>query len=87
MCSTSVKETERCADFFNGYWRRTSLCGRVAEDKVGQDIRVNGWVRRRRDLGGIIFIELWDYTGVLQIVFNPDSGDVQACAAKSRKTG
>jgi len=84
MDSASAKETVKRSDFFNGYWKRTSLCGRVGESQVGQDIRVNGWVRRRRDLGGIIFIELWDYTGVLQIVFNPDSGDVHERAGDLR---
>ena len=72
------------SDFFDGYWKRTSLCGKVGEDRIGQDIRINGWVRRRRDLGGIIFIELWDYTGALQIVFNPDSGDVHKRAGNLR---
>jgi len=61
-----------------------SLCGQVGEDRIGQDICVNGWVRRRRDLGGIIFIELWDYTGALQIVFNPESGDVHNRAGDLR---
>jgi aspartyl-tRNA synthetase len=63
-------------DFFDDYWKRTRLCGQVEEDAIGEEIKVNGWVRRRRDLGGIIFIELWDYSGPVQIVFNPDAGDV-----------
>ena len=83
MSDVTTKETVR-SDFFDSYWRRTSLCGRVGEDRIGQDIRVNGWVRRRRDLGGIIFIELWDYTGALQIVFNPDTGNVHDRAGDLR---
>ena len=58
---------------FNAAWQRTSYCGLVS-GKVGEEIpvAVNGWVRRRRDLGGLIFIELWDHTGVVQVVFNPE---------------
>ena len=62
------------SEFFDGYWRRSILCGRVEEAMAGTEVRVNGWVRRRRDLGGIIFIELWDYTGPVQVVFNPSAG-------------
>jgi len=83
MNSVAAKEGAR-SDFFDSYWQRTSLCGKVGEERIGQDIRVNGWVRRRRDLGGIIFIELWDYTGALQIVFNPDSGNVHDRAGDLR---
>ena len=86
MGSGKVEELKEAArtEFFDDYWKRTSLCGRVGERLIGQEIRVNGWVRRRRDLGGIIFIELWDYTGPLQIVFNPDTGDVQRRAGDLR---
>ena len=34
---------------------------------------LNGWLRKRRDLGGIIFLELWDHTGTVQVVFNPEA--------------
>ncbi|MDR1733055.1 MAG: aspartate--tRNA ligase [Synergistaceae bacterium] len=76
-------ETERPV-FFNEYWKRSGLCGEVGEDLIGRDVRVNGWVRRRRDLGGIVFIELWDYTGPVQVVFNPESGDVHRRAGDLR---
>jgi aspartyl-tRNA synthetase len=68
------KKAER-SGFFDGYWQRSSLCGRVGEALIGKEVRVNGWVRHRRDLGGIIFVELWDYSGAVQIVFNPDAPD------------
>ncbi|MDR1977862.1 MAG: aspartate--tRNA ligase [Synergistaceae bacterium] len=68
----SAKEAGR-PEFFDNYWKRSSLCGHVGEDAIGEEIKVNGWVRRRRDLGGIIFIELWDHSGPVQIVFDPDS--------------
>jgi aspartyl-tRNA synthetase len=46
----------------------------MVSGSAGEEIpvAVNGWVRRRRDLGGLIFIELWDHTGVVQVVFNPE---------------
>jgi aspartyl-tRNA synthetase len=58
---------------FDAAWQRTSYCGLVS-GTAGEEIpvAVNGWVRRRRDLGGLIFIELWDHTGVVQVVFNPE---------------
>jgi len=57
---------------YDASWRRTMRCGEPRPDDAGKDVILNGWVRRRRDLGGIIFIELWDRTGVTQIVFNPE---------------
>ena len=60
---------ERCYD---ASWRRTKHCGEPRLEDAGKEIVLNGWLRCRRDLGGIIFIELWDKTGVTQIVFNPE---------------
>jgi aspartyl-tRNA synthetase len=59
-------------DRFNSEWKRSIFCGEVTEEHVGTEVVLNGWVRKRRDLGGIIFIELWDYTSVVQIVINPE---------------
>lgn len=53
-------------------WKRTLYCGKPSLEHVGKTVVLNGWLRARRDLGGIIFIELWDHTGVTQIVFNPE---------------
>ncbi|QII82970.1 aspartate--tRNA ligase [Jeotgalibaca arthritidis] len=50
--------------------KRTQYCGLITEEYVGQEVVVKGWVNRRRDLGGLIFIHLRDREGVLQIVFN-----------------
>ncbi len=61
--------------FFDSEWRRTDYCGNIALADMDRPVVLNGWVRKRRDLGGIIFIELWDHTGVSQVVFNPDMGD------------
>ncbi|MGM0218097.1 aspartate--tRNA ligase [Enterococcus sp. AZ126] len=50
---------------------RTVYCGEVSADLVGQVITLKGWVQKRRDLGGVIFIDLRDREGIAQVVFNP----------------
>ncbi|HTR74482.1 MAG TPA: aspartate--tRNA ligase [Solirubrobacterales bacterium] len=59
----------------NGY--RDTWCGRVLPGRVGSEVRVAGWVNRRRDHGGLIFIDLRDRTGVVQLVFHPDRSGAQ----------
>ena len=54
----------------NGY--RDTWCGQALPDRVDSQVRVAGWVHRRRDHGGLIFIDLRDRTGILQLVFNPE---------------
>ena len=51
---------------------RTYFCGEVPESAVGEKITLKGWVQKRRDLGGLIFIDLRDRSGIVQVVFNPD---------------
>ncbi len=51
---------------------RDTWCGQVLGDRVGGEARVAGWVHRRRDHGGLVFIDLRDRTGMVQLVFNPD---------------
>jgi len=51
---------------------RTHYCGQIDEQLVGQHVSVAGWVHRRRDHGGVIFVDLRDREGVVQIVFNPE---------------
>ena len=63
---------------------RTHYCGLVNKDHIGQSITVAGWVHRRRDHGGVIFIDLRDREGLLQLVFNPEQAEVFAKAEKCR---
>src|ERR671910_2854942 len=51
---------------------RDTWCGQVLPDRVDSAVRVAGWVHRRRDHGGLVFIDLRDRTGLVQLVFNPD---------------
>ncbi len=55
---------------------RTHYCGQVDEQVLGQEVSVAGWVHRRRDHGGVIFVDLRDREGLLQVVFDPDLPDV-----------
>ena len=51
---------------------RSHLCGAVDAASIGQDVSLCGWVQRRRDHGGVIFIDLRDRTGLVQVVMDPD---------------
>jgi aspartyl-tRNA synthetase len=63
---------------------RSHYCGQVNEKLVGQEVTVAGWVHRRRDHGGVIFVDLRDRDGLLQIVFDPDNQAQFAEAEKLR---
>lgn len=52
--------------------KRTVYCGQVTEAQLDQVITLKGWVQKRRDLGGVIFIDLRDREGIVQVVFNPE---------------
>ena len=63
---------------------RTHYCGKVNNNDIGETIEVSGWVQRRRDHGGVIFIDLRDRTGIVQVVFNPDIAEIFEQAEKIR---
>jgi aspartyl-tRNA synthetase len=63
---------------------RSHYCGQVNEQLLGQEVTVAGWVHRRRDHGGVIFVDLRDREGLLQIVFNPDLAEVFTEAERLR---
>ncbi len=56
---------------FTDSLKRTVYCGKLNKDFIGKEVTINGWVRRNRDLGGLVFFEVWDHTGIVQVVFNP----------------
>lgn len=55
---------------FLGDLKRTDYCGKVGESQVGKELVVTGWAAKRRDLGGLIFVDLRDRSGILQVVFD-----------------
>lgn len=57
--------------------KRTDYCGNITADYVDQVVTVKGWVQKRRDLGGLIFIDLRDREGIIQIVFDPERNKAQ----------
>lgn len=63
---------------------RSHYCGHIDESLIGEEISACGWVHRRRDHGGVIFIDLRDREGLLQIVFDPDRPDIFADAERIR---
>ncbi|SOC36395.1 aspartate--tRNA ligase [Ureibacillus acetophenoni] len=64
--------------------QRTNACGEVSEHHVGQKAIIKGWVQRRRDLGGLIFVDVRDRTGIVQVVFGDSAPEALAIAEKIR---
>ncbi|HWL27044.1 MAG TPA: aspartate--tRNA ligase [Ureibacillus sp.] len=64
--------------------QRTHTCGEVSEHHVGEQAIIKGWVQRRRDLGGLIFVDVRDRTGIVQIVFGDTAPEALAIAEKIR---
>jgi len=67
-------------------WQRTTECGGVTEKMLGKEVTLNGWVAHRRDHGGLIFIDLRDRSGVVQLVFNADISQSTHAAAESLRS-
>ncbi len=63
---------------------RSHYCGELRESQVGEEVAVCGWVHRRRDHGGVIFLDLRDREGILQVVIDPDTPDSFASAERVR---
>ena len=63
---------------------RSHYCGQVNESSIGKIVTVAGWAHRRRDHGGVIFVDLRDREGLLQVVFDPDRAEVFAMAERVR---
>ena len=63
-----------------GDLKRTDYCGDLRKKDLDREVTLLGWVQRRRDLGGLIYVELRDRKGIVQVVFNPE-----LCSASHEK--
>ena len=63
---------------------RTHYCGSIDKNNIGQEVAIAGWVHRRRDHGGVIFFDIRDETGLVQVVYNPDNKDSFSLAETCR---
>ncbi len=64
--------------------QRTHYCGEITESEIGQEVQICGWVHRRRDHGGVIFLDVRDREGLLQVVFQPEAVQVFKIAERIR---
>ena len=63
---------------------RTNYCGQLNSAHIDQKVTLSGWVNRRRDLGGLIFIDMRDREGIVQVFFDPDQKEAFAKASELR---
>ena len=65
---------------------RTHQCGALRLEHVNQTVRLGGWVHRSRNLGGLVFVDVRDRTGLLQVSFNPQTASPEVMAVAERLT-
>ncbi len=75
----------RAADDNGIFDMRTNYCGNIDASYIGQTVTLCGWVNRRRDLGGVIFLDLRDREGIVQVVYDPDLPEVFELANSLRQ--
>jgi aspartyl-tRNA synthetase len=75
---------ERAIDHYGATWKRTHRCGAVGASDEGTEVVLAGWVKRVRELGFLTFIDLWDRTGIVQLVTERDAEGLQALFASLR---
>ncbi|MCW9028053.1 MAG: OB-fold nucleic acid binding domain-containing protein, partial [Kangiella sp.] len=63
---------------------RSHYCGELSKNEVNQSVTLSGWVHRRRDLGGLIFLQVRDRSGLIQVVIDPDFKELFATAEQLR---
>tara|TARA_Y100000768_G_scaffold381650_1_gene360685 strand:- start:46 stop:1824 length:1779 start_codon:yes stop_codon:yes gene_type:complete len=64
--------------------KRTHKCNEISKDLIGKEISIAGWIRRRRDHGGVIFFDVRDETGLVQVVYNPELKEIFELAESCR---
>ncbi len=64
--------------------KRTHKCNEVSKDLIGKEISISGWIRRRRDHGGVIFFDVRDESGLVQVVYNPELEEIFSLAESCR---
>ena len=72
------------SEFLQG-WKRTDYCTHFTTEDVGREVTLMGWVQTRRDLGALIFVDLRDRTGIMQVVFNESLMDKDFAKAEDHR--